>query len=96
MDFTPYFGKPIVLITNETSTQKELEHVNLPGTTYLMHSLDFPKMDSTGGKFCVVRDLQAEDLEDEDFYTYLKNMWNTSDSIDAYLKTCTVMKKITS
>jgi len=94
MDFTPYIGKPIVLITNETITEKELYNINLPGITYLMHSHGFPKMDVVGGKFCIVRDLQAEDLEDEDFYIYLKNMWGSFESIDAYLKSCTIVETI--
>ncbi|KYK22749.1 hypothetical protein AYK24_00545 [Thermoplasmatales archaeon SG8-52-4] len=94
MDFTPYIGKPIILITNETLTEKELNNVRLPSTTYLMHSHGFPKMDATGRKFCIVRTLQAEDLEDEDFYIYLKNMWGSSESIDAYLKSCTIIETI--
>jgi hypothetical protein len=94
MNFTLYIGRPIVLITNEVNTQKELENINLPGITYLMHSIGFPRMNVTGGKFCIVRNLVPEDLEDEDFFIYLKNMWKTETFIDQYLRTCIVMKEI--
>ncbi|MEE9437935.1 MAG: hypothetical protein V3V14_02975 [Saprospiraceae bacterium] len=94
MNFTPYIGKPIVLITNEVKVQKELEYINLPGITYLMHSVGFPRMNVTGGKFCIVRDLVPQDLEDEDFSIYLKNMWRNPVFIDKYLQTCTVINKI--
>lgn len=93
MDFTPYIGKPVVLITNEVSVQKELQNTNLPGTTYLMHSFGFPRTDVTGGKFCIVRDLVLQDLEDEDFFIYLKNMWKNKVLIDEYLRTCTVIEQ---
>jgi hypothetical protein len=92
--FLPYIGKPIVLITNEVSTEKELGNITLPGTTYLMHSHGFPRMDVIGGKFCIVRDLTLQDLEDEDFFTYLKNMWGDSKTIDTYLMGKTVVKTI--
>jgi hypothetical protein len=94
MNFTLYIGKPIVLITNEVNIQKELENINLPGITYLMHSHRFPRADVTGGKFCIVRDLVSQDLEDEDFFIYLKNMWKNEVFIDEYLQARTVMKKI--
>lgn len=94
MNFINYIGKPIVLITNETNTEKELSNIALPGTTYLMHSFNFPRTDVTGGKFCIVRNLTSEDLEDEDFFTYLKNMWGTNNKIYAYLGSFTIMETI--
>ncbi len=94
MNFADYIGKPIVLITNEVNTQKELANIALPGTTYLMHSLGFPRADITGGKFCIVRDLVQQDLEDEDFFIYLKNMWRTEIKMQTYLNSCTVMEMI--
>jgi hypothetical protein len=95
MNFLPYIGKPIVLITNEVNTGKELENMELPGITYLMHSFSFPRNNSTGGKFCIVRDLVPQDLEDEDFSIYLKNMWTNDTTIETYLGSKTIMKKIT-
>ena len=94
MDFMDYIGKPIILITNEVNTQKELTNIALPGTTYLMHSRSFPRADVIGGKFCIVRNLVSQDLEDEDFFTYLKNMWGTDTKIQAYLESCTIMDRI--
>lgn len=94
MDFRDYVGKPIVLITNEVNTQKELANIALPGTTYLIHSLGFPRADITGGKYCIVRNLVSQDLEDEDFSTCLKNMWKIESKIQTYLNSCTIMKEI--
>ena len=94
MNFKDYVGKPIVLITNEVNTQKELANIALPGTTYLMHSFQFPRADVVGGKFCIVRNLVQQDLEDEDFFIYLKNMWNSETKLQEYLKSCTIMEKI--
>jgi hypothetical protein len=94
VNFKDYIGKPIVLITNEVNTQKELANIGLPGTTYLMHSFGFPRMDVTGGKFCIVRNLVQQDLEDEDFFIYLKNMWKKESKLQEYLKTCTVTEEI--
>ena len=94
MKFADYIGKPIVLITNEVNTQKELANIALPGITYLMHSFGFPRANITGGKFCIVRNLAQQDLEDEDFFIYLKNMWSTKEKIQTYLNSCTIMEMI--
>jgi len=38
--------------------------------------------------------LEPQDLEDEEFFTYLKNMWKNTKTIDTYLMSKTVVETI--
>jgi hypothetical protein len=90
MEFKKYLGKPLVLITNSTDSEKSLNDVQLPGITFLVASDTFKKVPTLGKEYCVARNLTQEDIEDEDFFTYLKNMWADDQKVDKYLTSYTV------
>lgn len=92
IDFAEYLDKPVVLITNEMETLREISETLLPGTTFLIRSFRFPKMDGPNQKYCLARNLKLEDLNDEDFIIYLNSMWKSTSNIDLFLNSHSIEK----
>lgn len=65
IDFTPYIGEYLVLVTNDFEDPQELSGIRN----------DSSKVFKYKGLYTLVRPVTREDLKDEDFLQFLTSMW---------------------
>lgn len=83
IDFNKYIDKPIVLVTNFCTNRDEvLTKIEPPHGLYRFKQ-----------QWIVARPLTVQDVEDEDFNTWLHNMWGKNElSIKAFIRYSKLVK----
>lgn len=75
LDLKPFANDPIVIITNEFRTRQPIENIELSGSYYLVLYED---------SYYLARTLTPNDMEDEDFVSFVSGFWNGLDHIQDY------------
>jgi sulfur relay (sulfurtransferase) DsrF/TusC family protein len=77
-DFSKYFDKYIVLVTNYTTSPQELK--SLKSEQYDIKIVKY------NDKYVCVRSLKEDDLRDEDYVIWLQTMWQIEEDITLFLR----------
>jgi len=77
IDFSPYIGKFVVLVTNDFATPDQLFGIRS----------EFAKIFRFKGQYVAARAVTKDDLKDEDFVQWLNSIWRHDElNIKVFLK----------
>lgn len=77
INFEPYLGKAVVLITKEVDSPDDISGIRIDTSTVFKFK----------NKWVLARPLTAEDLQDEDFIGHLNSIWkHDEDLLKSFLR----------